>query len=139
MTKFLTKILLLWVILVMTLGYSVLYQEGGGEGSGIYQPVCALIENVADEEQFNWFEMFDRATTASSIYCISFGANVELDWENDDGSSTVIESMTCTVSGVTDASLSGTDLVFADTDKAAVHITDVTSGATGVFTCLFFE
>ncbi len=138
----LRKLLLLSTIVIFTVGFSV-HGSGGGGGAAaaetVYQPVCHLIENVADEEQFDWFEMFDRATTASSIYCKSFGANVELDWENDDGSVEIIESMVCTTAGVTDVALSGTDLTFVDTDKAAVHITDVTAGATGVFTCPFFE
>ena len=139
-----TKLLLLSAVVIFTVGFSVHGSGGGGVGVAvaaptIYQPVCHLIENVADEEQFDWFEMFDRDTTASSIYCKSFGANVELDWENDDGSVEIIESMVCTTSGVTDGILSGTDLTFSNTDKASVHITDVSVGATSVFTCLFFE
>ena len=71
------KLLLLCVVVVFTLGYSVHGSGGGGAAAAadtVYQPVCHLIENVADEEQFDWFYYATRSrrvykTTRWKAWC----------------------------------------------------------------------
>ena len=91
---------------------------------------------ATDDEWYSiWYA--ETAYTVTSIYCeVTGGTSVALDLEIDDGAITGVNgsNITCTTSGVLDATLGG-DTAMAATNKMDVDMGTVTGAVTQVSVC----